>query len=102
MGYNSDDDWGFDWRERDSKILKQREIEAQNNDGDSTVLYTVKVPRYLRNRDEVKRYLRGIFHMSCNCSHDCCGHFFSSVWTKSLRNTKRREFTIEVAYRRNV
>ena len=82
------------------KILKHR-YTTRNQDGDYTATFTCKLPKGT-TRIQAKRLTEDFFYLGCSCSFDCCGHYFSRVWTHKLVNTKRQEWIIEVDYQRNI
>jgi len=96
-----DEGWQQHWKGADLKVLRERKV---NDEGweSHDMLYTVKLPSYITTSGQAKDYLSGVFYVGCRCSHDCCGHLFSNVWTYTLRRTKGKEHTILISYQRNV
>lgn len=94
-----EDGWQQHWKTDDLRILSES---ISTDHGDWDTLYTVKLPKYIVTRGQALDYLSGVFYVSCNHTYDCCGCFFSSVWTHTFRRNKRKEYSIRVSYQRNV
>jgi hypothetical protein len=51
---------------------------------------------------ELKDALRYTLDTHCQHSYDCCGNWYRSVYTHTLRRAKRREWHVEVVWYKNV
>jgi len=86
------------------KVIKTREVgydpEGHFDDG-RTFLLTIAAPARTSPR-LIKRVLRREYNTYCQHEHDCCGRWYATVYTASLRRSKSGEWTVPVAYHCNV
>jgi len=78
------------------KLLKKIDIDS-GFDWCTVVVVARLEPEELKDPQGafVGEYLR-----NCNCAHDCCGHWFN--YFGKAKHRKRRRYSIEIRYHRNV
>ena len=58
-----------------------------------------------QDRSKIQEWATTYFHKSCGCSHDCCGHWFTSCVNVMTKWEKGQGFDnvfiIEVSYAKN-
>jgi len=59
---------------------------------------TIKVPKGLDNRT-MYEVVNNQMRESCNCEHDCCGHWQTHV--RNIKHTKRQEYIVTLYSYRN-
>ena len=71
----SEDDRGY-------LVVKQLFRYDVADDGDSRSEFAIVWTRL--DRDKLHEYIHGLFY-GCSCSYDCCGHWFTNLWTHKTK-----------------
>lgn len=83
------------------KVIKSREI-TEDRDGDSrSYLVTVAAPARTTPR-ALKCRLRRAYNTYCQHAYDCCGRWYATAHTFTLRKSKSGEWTFELSYSCNI
>ena len=80
--------WGF-------KVIKRRDITDHTDDHglneSHTELVTIAAPPRMDIR-LLKERIEDEFNTHCQHSYDCCGHWYSTAYTHTLRRNKSGEY----------
>jgi hypothetical protein len=83
------------------RVLNWREQETLYDDSRHFIL-TFKSKLRERDINDIRVALWDTFETHCHHSYDCCGHWYRSVYTSTLRRVKRDEWIVEVTMYQNV
>lgn len=92
--------------EKSIRLLGNRHGEShvvrQGKNGDSFDIRLTVRASVLATKQDVNEWATRTMNTYCQHSHDCCGHWYSNVWTHMTRRTKSREWSIVVNRSRNI
>lgn len=84
------------------RLLKSKEIVREDDWPESRRFVLTLGGPARTNIDKLKRALAEEFNTSCHHAHDCCGRWYTTVYTHTLRRLKSGTWTVRVAYDCNV
>lgn len=84
------------------RVSSGAHVIRESSDGDSIdVRVTVAAPPSM-SRDEVNEWVYNRYMTYCRHSYDCCGHWYTTVWTHKTIRVKSGAWSVVFNYSRNV
>jgi hypothetical protein len=85
------------------KVLKMKEITRDEDDSFESRYFSATLGGpAAASVNQIKRALREYYDTSCHHEHDCCGRWYTTVYTHTLKRIKSGEWTVRLHYYCNV